>query len=230
MRAPPELLEPALAAVLPLLDTGRPRLIVGVAGPPGAGKSTLAAGLAAAVTVRTGVSAVDVAMDGFHLANAELERLGLADRKGAPPTFDGYGFVHLLRRLRAADPDDVVYAPTFSRVLNESVGSAVPVPPDVRVVVVEGNYLLLPEPPWSDVRELLDVALYVDADAATRYRALLRRHRAGGRDEAQAHDWVVRNDEANARLIAGTRDRADLVLCRTGVRPNPAGGGGAAAG
>src|SRR5947208_15530858 len=132
----PDALEEALAAVLPLLERGPSRVLVGIAGPPAAGKSTLAAALAAAVTVRLGRPAVEVSMDGFHLANAELERLRLADRKGAPETFDGSGFVHLLRRLRAADPAEVVYAPVFSRVVNESIGSAAPIAPEVRLVVV----------------------------------------------------------------------------------------------
>jgi pantothenate kinase len=189
-------------------------VLVGIVGPPAAGKSTLAAALAAAVTARLSVPAAEVPMDGFHLANAELERLGLADRKGAPETFDAAGFVHLLRRLRAADPDEVVYAPTFGRVLNESIGSAIPVAPDVRLVVVEGNYLLLPEPPWSAVRELLHLTMYVEAGGTVRYRSLLRRHLARGLAGDEAHDWVVRSDEANARLIEGTRDRADLVLRR----------------
>src|SRR2546430_6385561 len=166
---PPELLEPALAAVLPRLVTASPRLLVGITGAPGAGKSTLAAALTGAVTARTGVPAAQIPMDGFHLANAELERLGQADRKGAPATFDAAGFVHLLRRLRAADPAEVVYAPTFSRVLNESIGSAIPVAPDVRLVAVEGNYLLLPDPPWFAVRDLLDLAMYAEAGDNTRY-------------------------------------------------------------
>jgi pantothenate kinase len=207
----PQLLEPALDAVAGLLE--RPgRRLVGVAGPPGAGKSTLAAALAAAAPRRLAVSAVAVPMDGFHLANAELARLGLADRKGAPETFDAAGFVHLLRRLRAGS--ELVYAPAFDRRRNESIGSAIPVPPDVRLVVVEGNYLLLPREPWSAVRGLLDLAVYLDAAAPTRHRLLVRRQRERGLDPAAARDWVFRSDEANARLIAGTRELADVVLCR----------------
>jgi pantothenate kinase len=108
----------------------------------------------------------------------------------------------------------VVYAPEFNRSLNESVGSAIPVPASVRVVVVEGNYLLLPEPPWAGVRPLLDLVLYVDAPTPTRVEALLRRQRSRGLDRDAAHDWVHRSDEANAALIATTRERADRVLVR----------------
>lgn len=157
----PQALPSALAAVGPLLAHRPGRVIVGLAGPPAAGKSTLATALAAALT-DGGASAVAVPMDGFHLANAELARLGLADRKGAPETFDATGFVNLLRRLRVDEPT-TVYAPTFSRQINESIGSAIPVAPEVRVVVTEGNYLLLDTPPWHEVRPLLDLALYLDA-------------------------------------------------------------------
>jgi len=204
-------------ALGPLLDSPRRRILVGIAGPPAAGKSTLATTLAAALRGEYGAgAAISVPMDGFHLANAELERLGLADRKGAPETFDAAGFIHLLDRLRSPHDGEVVYAPEFNRALNESIGSAIPVPATVRVVVVEGNYLLLPEPPWSAVRDLLDLVLYIDAPTPTRVDSLLRRQRSRGLDRSAAYDWVYRSDEANAELIAATRDRADRVLTRPG--------------
>src|SRR5690242_10294052 len=140
----PDLIAAARDAMAPLLDSDRRRLVVGIAGPPAAGKSTLSTSLAGALCAEFGAgAAVAVPMDGFHLANAELARLGLAERKGAPETFDAAGFVHLLGRLRTPRPDEVVYAPEFNRALNESIGSAIPVPAQVRVVVIEGNYLLL---------------------------------------------------------------------------------------
>ena len=214
-RSHPVVLSGARGALDPLLASGRRRILVGIAGPPAAGKSTLAVSLADALRREYGPdAAVSVPMDGFHLANPELVRLGLADRKGAPETFDAAGFVHLLTRLRAAPEDEIVYAPQFNRALNESIGSAIPVPPSVRVVVVEGNYLLLPDPPWAPVRTLLDLVLYVDAPTPTRVQALLRRQRLRGLGPDAAHDWVHRSDEANAALIATTRDRADRVLVR----------------
>jgi pantothenate kinase len=210
----PLLIAAARNALAPLLDSGRPRLIVGIAGAPAAGKSTLAVSLTNALRAEFGEhGAVAVQMDGFHLANAELARLGLADRKGAPETFDAAGFVHLLRRLREPAPE-TVYAPVFNRTLNESIGSAVPIPPRVRCIVVEGNYLLVPRQPWAPVRDLLDLALYVEAPNGVRMDALLRRQRARGLSKAAAHDWVYRSDEANAALIAGTREFADQVLVR----------------
>jgi pantothenate kinase len=208
----PQALPSALAAVKPLLAERPGRLIVGLAGPPAAGKSTLATALAAALT-DDGAAAVAVPMDGFHLANAELARLGLADRKGAPETFDATGFINLLRRLRSAEPTPV-YAPTFSRQINESIGSAIPIAPDVRVVVTEGNYLLLDTPPWQDVRPLLDLALYLDAPHSTRHSALVRRQLSRGLTKAAAQAWAGGSDAANAKLIESTRDRADHILTR----------------
>jgi pantothenate kinase len=210
----PQALPAALDAVRPMLADRPGRLIVGLTGPPAAGKSTLATALAAALTNDVGALAVAVPMDGFHLANAELARLGYEGRKGAPETFDASGFVNLLRRLRAGEPS-TVYAPTFNRAINESIGSAIPVAPDVRVVVTEGNYLLLDTPPWDDVRPLLDLALYLDAPQPTRHSALVRRQLARGLSRSAAQAWAGGSDAANARLIESTRGRADRILART---------------
>jgi pantothenate kinase len=193
------------------------RVIVGIAGPPGAGKSTLAEALAAAFDdeLSTGSGepgAVAVPMDGFHLSNVELRRLGLADRKGALPTFDGAGFVALLERIAARE--DLVYAPAYSRVMHESIGGVIPVPASTRLVVVEGNYLLVPQAPWSRARPRYDLAIYLDLADGPRVEGLLARQRSFGLDEAAARDWVYRSDEANARLIATTRPYADVVLRR----------------
>jgi pantothenate kinase len=208
----PDALEPALAATLSRVRARAGRTIVGICGPPAAGKSTLSAALTDALNVHDGLSAVTVPMDGFHLSSVELARLGLTDRKGAPATFDVTGFVHLLRRLRAGE--DLVYAPNYSRVLHESIGGMIPVPSDVRVVVVEGNYLLLDVAPWTEVRPLLDLVLYLDAPDQTRQESLMRRQLARGLDVAAARDWVEHSDERNASLIASTRERADVVLTR----------------
>jgi pantothenate kinase len=201
----PDPLDCLVDLVTPRLGKGR--VMVAVAGPPGSGKSTVAAALVGRLSQARGVW---VPMDGFHLSNEELARLGLAHRKGAPETFDAWGFVHLLGRLRAAD--ELVYAPTFNRALEESIGSAIPVPPQADLVVVEGNYLLLPDEPWALARPLFDLAVYLQTPDETRLGRLLERARAGGRTEADAQDWVFRNDEANARIVAASRDRADNVL------------------
>ncbi|WP_053686151.1 MULTISPECIES: nucleoside/nucleotide kinase family protein [unclassified Streptomyces] len=184
------------------------RRILGVAGPPGAGKSTLAARLAEALGPRT---AVVVPMDGFHLAQAELDRLGRADRKGAPDTFDAAGYVSLLLRLRASD-GATVYAPAFDRSVEEPIAGSIPVPPDVPLVITEGNYLLHDAGEWAGVRPLLDEIWYCAPDEDTRVRRLVERHVRHGREPADARAWVARSDEANARLIARGRHRADLVV------------------
>ncbi|MFI6411795.1 nucleoside/nucleotide kinase family protein [Streptomyces sp. NPDC050585] len=190
------------------LATPGTRRLLGLAGPPGAGKSTLAARL---VDRLDGLAAL-VPMDGFHLAGAELDCLGRATRKGAPDTFDAPGYVHLLARLRAPEPGTTVYAPAFDRALEEPVAGSVPVPPDVPLVITEGNYLLHDDPAWAPVRSLLDEVWYVEGDDAARVRRLIERHIRYGKGRAEAEAWVRVSDEANARLVARGRDRADLVV------------------
>jgi pantothenate kinase len=183
------------------------RRVLGIAGPPGCGKSTVAQ----AVADGLGEAAVLVPMDGFHLAQEELVRLGRRDRMGAPDTFDAAGFAALLRRLRAGG-DEVVYAPAFRREIEEPIAGAIAVAPTVPLVVTEGNYLLLDRAGWAGVRALLDEAWYVDLDDETRIERLIARHVEFGKAPDAARAWVLRSDEANARVVAGTRGRADLVV------------------
>ncbi|HEV7835735.1 MAG TPA: nucleoside/nucleotide kinase family protein [Caballeronia sp.] len=184
------------------------RRILGLAGAPGAGKSTLAHAILEALPRR----AVVVPMDGFHLANVELERLGRASRKGAEDTFDSAGYVALLARLRAQRHDEMIYAPTFRREIEEPIAGAIPVMPDVPLVITEGNYLLLQHGQWKAVRPLLDETWYVDVDPELRLQRLITRHIQFGRDEEAAREWVQRTDEVNAALIDTTRGQADLVF------------------
>lgn len=184
------------------------RRLLGLAGAPGAGKSTLAAQL----VDRLGGLAVLVPMDGFHLARAELDRLGRTGRKGAPDTFDAAGYVALLIRLRAAEPGTTVYAPAFDRAVEEPVAGSVPVPPEVPLVVTEGNYLLHDDPAWAPVRALLDEVWYLETDDGLRVRRLVDRRVRYGGSRSDAERRVRESDEANARLIAPGRIRADLVV------------------
>ncbi|MFH8479403.1 nucleoside/nucleotide kinase family protein [Streptomyces sp. NPDC018055] len=190
-----------------LAETGR-RRILGIAGPPGAGKSTVAQRLAEGLEGRAAL----VPMDGFHLAGAELDRLGRAGRKGAPDTFDAAGYAALLRRLRDPDPAHPVYAPAFDRALEEPVAGALAVPPDVPLVITEGNYLLLDDGPWAEVRGLLDEVWFLDLAPEVRVRRLVERHVRYGKPPAYARAWVERSDEANARLVESGRERADVVV------------------
>ncbi|WP_433687147.1 nucleoside/nucleotide kinase family protein [Micromonospora carbonacea] len=198
--------EELVARARALADAG-PRQLLGIAGAPGAGKSTLAE----RVVAELGGVARLVPMDGFHLAQAELRRLGLDARKGAVDTFDVVGYVSLLRRLRRLEPTSV-WAPEFRRDLEEPVAGAIEVPPEVRLVVTEGNYLLLPDYPWDEVRALLHEAWFLDLDVEVRRRRLTARHEAYGRSPEQARAWALGSDETNAALVAGTADRADLVV------------------
>jgi pantothenate kinase len=225
---PPLIVEEPIDAVVErvraLLSVG-PRVLLGITGPPGAGKSTLVEALG----VRLGGSAAVVGMDGFHLADAELHRLGRRDRKGAPDTFDAYGYASLLARLQA-NRDPVVYAPLFDRALEEPIGSAVPIPAHVPLIITEGNYLLLEDDDlsedddvsegegvgWSAVRPLLDVVWYLDLPEDVRIGRLADRHERYGMAGAAALERATSgSDGRNAAVVARTRDRAELVLAVT---------------
>lgn len=203
----PPLPAAALARAQALLALGG-RRVLGIAAPPGAGKSTLAAQLLEAL----GPLAQVVPMDGFHLANSELQRLGRAGRKGAQDTFDALGYVHLLRRIRAQQPGEIIYAPEFRRELEEGIAGAIAVHSEARLIITEGNYLLLDSAPWDAVRGLLDEAWYLAPDDAERQRRLLSRHMRFGRERADALHWIAVTDEPNTRLVAASSHRADWVI------------------
>jgi pantothenate kinase len=188
------------------LLAGERRVILGITGPPGAGKTSMAELVASSFD-----EAVQIPMDGFHLADAELERLGLRDRKGAIDTFDAYGYLELLRRVRA-QAGEIVYAPAFHRDIEQPIAGSIAVPPETRLVVTEGNYLLDDDPPWPSVRELLSEVWFVDVPRGERHRRLVARHIEFGRSAEQAEAWVRDVDEANAARIEKCRHKADLVV------------------
>jgi pantothenate kinase len=196
-----------VSSELPPVDGVR---MLGIAGAPGSGKSTVAAALAAAH------DGVVVPMDGFHLADVELERRGLRDRKGAPETFDAEGYAALLGRVAART--ELVMAPAFDRSIEQPVAGSLPVPPEADLVVTEGNYLLLDELRWRSVRARLDAVWHVHVDEDLRVERLVARHVRFGKTPEEARAWVARVDQPNAALVEAAAGRADRVLDLTDWR------------
>lgn len=192
-------------AITEVASSSSERIIIGIVGAPGAGKSTLTE----ALTHRLG--AVSVPMDGFHLANRQLELLGRRGRKGAPDTFDARGYANLLERLRA-HPDEDVFAPDFDRAIDEPIANAIRVGAEHKLVLAEGNYLLLRDNGWEHVQQQLHRTWYLDVSATRRTQRLISRHRAFGRSSSDAIHWVADVDAANAHVVEASRHRADHVL------------------
>lgn len=190
-----------------LLSRTPGRVVVGITGPPGAGKSTSARAMVAAFD-----GASYLPMDGFHLSNAELDRQGRRGRKGAIDTFDAAGYVAALRRVRTEYARGDLYVPAFDRGLDEPLAAGHVIPAECSLVVTEGNYLGVPDGQWAAVRPLLDRLYYVDCPAPVRRERLVARHIEGGRSPAAAGAWADEVDEVNARLIATTRQYCDRVV------------------
>jgi pantothenate kinase len=192
------------------------RTLLGITGAPGAGKSTIARAIISAVGDRSRL----VEMDGFHLCQTRLAELGRLDRKGAIDTFDGAGFLALIRRLRHPD-QETIYAPEFRRELEEPVAGALPIEPETALVVVEGNYLLVPHGPWGKLRPVFDEVWYCEPDDDVRIENLINRHRRYGKPVADARHWALGPDQRNAELIAATKTLADVIISLH--NPPPAG-------
>ena len=203
---------PALAELSAGLVADRRRAVLGVAGAPGAGKSTFAQALVAEVARTHGEDYVAyLPMDGFHLADVQLRRLGALSRKGAPDTFDAAGYAHLLERV-GSHADEVIYVPGFERTLEQPIAAALVIPPSTRLVVTEGNYLLLDEEPWTRARAQLGQVWFVVTDPDVRVSRLVARHTQFGKSPDDALAWVMRSDERNAALVLATAGRADRLV------------------
>lgn len=193
-----------------LLDA-QGRTLLGIAGSPGAGKSTISEWLVGALRARHPGVVASLPMDGYHLAQSVLERRGAVPCKGAPETFDGFGYVEMVRQVRCV-VDRSLYAPEFRRSVNDAIAAAIEIPARARLVVTEGNYLLLDDDPWSALADLLDETWFVELDQDERIRRLTARHLMFDPDPVRARDRATGNDERNATLVAAGRTRSTLVV------------------
>jgi pantothenate kinase len=198
----------ALARVKELLNKSQKRIVIGIVGKPGAGKSTLTAHL---INNLPKDSAALIPMDGYHLSNKQLSKLGLSDRKGAFNTFDSDGFVKLLKRVNEESGKDI-YFPVFYREIEESYAADGVVPANTKLVITEGNYLLLDKGGWEVVRQELDEVWYIEVDDNLRLDRLTKRHQSHGRNHDEAFAWATGSDQRNAELVAQTRDKADVIV------------------
>ncbi|MFM7040225.1 MAG: nucleoside triphosphate hydrolase [Planctomycetaceae bacterium] len=185
------------------------RFVVAIAGPPGAGKSTISAALVDVLQQREERAAV-VPMDGFHFDDSVLLSRGHRARKGAAFTFDCAGFEVLLKRIRIREPD--VAIPVFDRSLELSRAAAAVVDAETRIVLVEGNYLLLNEPPWSRLHSLFDYRIAIDVPVDVLERRLLERIQSHGFTLEHARHWFSGNDLPNIRHVQSSSIQPDLRL------------------
>lgn len=190
-----------------LCQSGK-RKTLAIAGAPGSGKSTIASLLHQALAD----CSVLVPMDGFHLSNKELERLERKGRKGAPDTFDVWGYQALMKRLKNQQPNEIIYAPEFYRTIEEPIAGSIPVFAETPLVITEGNYLVLSEGEWKHTHSLFDECWFVTAPQQERQQRLVDRHCYFGRSLQDAKTWVEQTDEPNARLIEQSREAVDLLI------------------
>lgn len=197
----------ALSRVTELLNSANGRIIIGIVGKPGAGKSTLSSYLIEKLPKE---SVALVPMDGYHLSNKELDALGRRNRKGAPDTFDSNGYAALLQRI-ATSTDDV-YFPVFHREIEESIAAEGVVTAKTKIVLTEGNYLLHDQGGWKNVAPILTESWYVEVDDVVRLERLVDRHHFYGKERQAAYDWAHGTDENNAQLVEGTKELADFLV------------------
>lgn len=201
-------LDQALNRAKELASDSDKRIIIGIIGKPGAGKSTLSSHLMKNLPKETTAL---VPMDGYHLSNLQLKKLGRADRKGAPDTFDATGFVNLLKRI-STDTSNDIYFPIFHREIEESIAAEGVVTKETKFVITEGNYLLHNQDGWQEVAPVLTESWYVQVDDKLRLERLVNRHIKYGKEPKFAHDWAHGTDERNAQLVEGTKPRSSVIV------------------
>jgi pantothenate kinase len=202
----------SLSSQLSVLKPGQ-RYILGITGAPGAGKTTFTNWLVREINSRTHGDnpAIGVPMDGFHYTNQKLGEMGLLELKGIPETFDSAGFLALLKSLRHSTNENV-YAPLFKRSIEASIANGIVVKPAHSICVVEGNYLLLQDEPWSQCKQFFDQVWFINSTLDVITPRLLQRHIEAGRTEAGAQQKVQSTDLRNARVIEHTKHLADRIL------------------
>ncbi len=201
-------LEAALERAITLIQSENTRIIIGLVGKPGAGKSTLSSYLLKKLPKETTAL---VPMDGFHLSNAQLNKLGRIERKGAPDTFDSQGYIDLLRRIKT-DTSNSIYFPIFHRDIEESISAEGVIHPHTSLILTEGNYLLLESDGWSQVAQTLTESWFLDVDNDRRMARLVARHIKYGKSPEAAHAWANGSDKRNAQLVEHTRVNADIII------------------
>ena len=199
--------EEFLKSIDTLLSASGPRILIGLVGKPGVGKSTLVEKIK---NQFPGDEVSIISLDGYHLSNEILEANGARNRKGAPDTFDVQGFTELLQGVKVADSD--IRFPIFHREIEASVADEGVVPAAARIVVVEGNYLLSREFGWEKVADFLDYSYFLELDDGIRMQRLIERHVRFGKEPTAAREWAMGTDESNAKFIERDRDRATGVV------------------
>lgn len=198
----------AISRIEYLLDQSKDRVVIGVVGKPGAGKSTFTAEL---IKNLSDIKPTLVPMDGYHLSNSQLASLGLSDRKGAFNTFDATGYVNLLRRINSESNTDI-YFPVFHREIEESYAADGVVKVGCRLVITEGNYLLFDQGGWQAVKAELTEAWFIKVDDRIRVDRLIKRHELYGKDKQSAILWATGSDEINAKAVENNIVKADVII------------------
>ena len=187
------------------------RLVAAVAGAPGSGKSTLAEKLVAEIETRRPGMAAILPMDGYHYDDVLLDQMGRRAHKGAPDTFDVGGYRHMLQRLRA-DDEEAVAVPVFDRSIEIARAGSRLIPREARIIVTEGNYLLLREPPWSELRPLFDVTVFIDVPEEELRKRLAARWQGYGMHEEAIRAKLEENDLPNGRRVIAESIEPDFRI------------------
>ena len=187
------------------------RYILALTGSPAVGKSTLADRLVGSINANGLDQAIALPMDGYHFSNEKLLELELLELKGIPETFDAKAFVELVKSIKS-ETELTHWAPEFRRELEASIQNAIAVQPHHKIIIVEGNYLLLESAPWNQLADYFDKVWFLSLEDSIRKQRLLARHMSYGQTESEAREKMKSTDDKNALLIEASKSRADRVV------------------